>query len=129
MKKLDINTVLQGIQLILLVIIGYLIFSSNSNLKTMTLELDRAKKELESAEDSIINIRTKLKQSNTALERVYLEKDIIIRQRDSLLFDFKRKNTKNKNILSAIKDSIILNNQKLKEDKILLDKLFDIKAP
>ena len=129
MKKLNISTILQLIALVFLLVIGYMTFNSSSNWKIIKSELDQAKKELQVSRDTLSATKANLQKSLTELKKIQLQKGIITRQRDSLLFDFKKQNAKDWQELTALKDSIAKNNDKLNEDKVLLDRLFDIDNP
>lgn len=126
MKSTNISTILQIVALIFLIIIGYMTFNSGSNWKIIKSELDRARDELKVSRDTLAITKSNLQNSIQELKKINLQKDIIIRQRDSLLFDFKRKNARDWNELEAIKDSITKNNKKLTEEKALLDRLFGL---
>lgn len=126
MKSTNISTILQVVALIFLIIIGYMTFNSESNWKIIKSELDKARDELKVSRDTLAVTKSNLQNSIQELKKMNLQKDIIIRQRDSLLFDFKRKNAKDWNELEAIKDSIFKNNKKLTEEKALLDRLFGL---
>lgn len=126
MKSTNISTILQIVALIFLIIIGYMTFNSGSNWKIIKSELDKARDELKVSRDTLAATKSNLQNSIQELKKMNLQKDIIIRQRDSLLFDFKRKNAKDWNELEAIKDSILKNNKKLTEEKAVLDKLFGL---
>ncbi len=126
MKSTNISTILQIVALIFLIIIGYMTFNSGSNWKIIKSELDKARDELKVSRDTLAVTKSNLQNSIQELKKMNLQKDIIIRQRDSLLFDFKRKNAKDWNELEAIKDSILKNNKKLTEEKAVLDKLFGL---
>ncbi|MAQ75337.1 MAG: hypothetical protein CL613_03260 [Aquimarina sp.] len=129
MKKLNISTILQLIALVFLLVIGYMTFNSSSNWKIIKSELDQAKKELQASRDTLSATKANLQKSLTELKKIQLQKGIITRQRDSLLFDFKKQNAKDWEELTALKDSIAKNNDKLNEDKVLLDRLFEIDNP
>ena len=126
MNNINANTILQIVALLFLVVIGYMIFNSGSNWKIIKSELDNARQELKVSRDTLAVTKSNLQNSVKELKKLQLQKDIITRQRDSLLFDFKRKNAKDWNELEAIKDTISQNNKKLTEHKVLLDKLFGI---
>lgn len=126
MKSISTNTILQIVALLFLIIIGYMTFNSGSNWKIIQSELDKARKELKTSRDTLAITKSNLQNSIKEFEKMKLQKDIISRQRDSLLFDFKRKNAKDWNELEAIKDTILKNNEKLIEEKALLDRLFGI---
>lgn len=126
MKSTNVSTILQIVALIFLIIIGYMTFNSGSNWKIIKSELDKARDELKVSRDTLAVTKSNLQSSIQELKKMNLQKDIIIRQRDSLLFDFKRKNAKDWNELEAIKDSILKNNKKLTEEKAVLDKLFGL---
>ncbi|WP_062054697.1 hypothetical protein [Aquimarina longa] len=126
MKSITTNTILQIVALIFLIIIGYMTFNSGSNWKIIKSELDNAREELKTSRDTLAITKSNLRNSIKELEKINLQKDIITRQRDSLLFDFKKKNARDWEELKAIKDTIIKNNQKLTEEKAVLDKLFGI---
>ena len=126
MKSISTNTILQIVALLFLIIIGYMTFNSGSNWKIIQSELDNARKELKTSRDTLAITKSNLQNSIKEFEKMKLQKDIISRQRDSLLFDFKRKNAKDWNELEAIKDTILKNNEKLIEEKALLDRLFGI---
>lgn len=129
MKKISTNTILQIIALIFLVIMVYMTFNSSSNWKVIKTELDNARRELKISKDTLTATRSNLQKSLKELEKVQLQKGIVTSQRDSLLFDFKKKNAKDWEELTAIKDSIAKNNDELNENKVLLDKLFNIESP
>lgn len=129
MKKISTNTILQIIALIFLVIMVYMTFNSSSNWKVIKTELDNARRELKISKDTLTATRSNLQKSLKELEKIQLQKGIVTSQRDSLLFDFKKKNAKDWEELTAIKDSIAKNNDELNENKVLLDKLFNIEGP
>ncbi len=126
MKNINANTILQIVALLFLIVIGYMIFNSGSNWKIIKSELDNARQELKVSRDTLTVTKSNLQNSVKALKKLQLQKDIVTRQRDSLLFDFKKKNARDWNELEAIKDTISKNNKKLTEHKVLLDKLFGI---
>lgn len=126
MKNVNTNTVLQIIALIFLIIIVYMSFRSGSHLEIIKTELDRAREELQLSRDTLMITKTKLKKALKDFEKMKVQKDILIHKRDSLLFDFKKKNAKDWDELQAIKDSIKNTNKKIIEDKVTLDKLFGI---
>lgn len=126
MKNINANTILHIVAILFLIVIGYMVFNSGSNWKTIKTELDNARQELKTSRDTLAVTKSNLQNSVKELKKLQLQKDIVTSQRDSLLFDFKRKNAKDWDELKSIKDTISKNNKKLNEHKVLLDKLFGI---
>ncbi|WP_378179119.1 hypothetical protein [Aquimarina sp. SS2-1] len=124
MNTLNISTILQIVAVIFLIIIGYMTFNSSENWKVVTSELEKANKELRVSKDTLAVTKGLLENSRKAFKQMKVQKDLLIHQRDSLLFAFKRKNAKDWNELQNIKDSIQVNNNQLAKDRILLEGLF-----
>ncbi len=127
MKNINTNTILQIVALLFLVIIGYMTFSSGSKWEIIEKDLNDAKQELKSSEATLKATKVELETSKEEFKKMRLQKDLLIHQRDSLIFDFKKKNAKDWEELQRIKDSIKLNNDKLAEEKALIKSLFGIK--
>ncbi|WP_130734459.1 hypothetical protein [Flavobacterium sp. J27] len=126
MKNISINTVLQSITLLFLIIIGYFMFTSNSNWQIITAELKKAKKELQLATDSIMVTQEQLERTKHEFQQMKVQKDFLIHTRDSLLLTFQRNNAKDWEDLQNIKDSIARTNEKLDKDRLLLEGLFGL---
>ena len=126
MKNISINTVLQSIALLFLVIIGYFMFTSNSNWQIITAELKKAKSELQLATDSIRATNDQLQRAKLEFQQMKVQKDLLIHTRDSLLLTFQKSNAKDWEDLVKIKDSIARTNEKLDKDRLLLESLFGI---
>lgn len=126
MKNIPIQTILQSIALLFLVIIGYFMFTSSSNWQIVTSELEKVKKELELSTDSITATKVQLEKTKQEFQQMKVQKDLLIHTRDSLIFSFKRNNAKDWEDLQKIKDSIALTNEKLDKDRLLLEGLFGL---
>ncbi len=126
MKNIPIQTILQSIALLFLAIIGYFMFTSSSNWQIVTLELEKVKKELKFATDSILATKVQLEKTKQEFQQMKVQKDLLIHTRDSLIFSFKRNNANDWEDLQKIKDSIALTNEKLDKDRLLLDGLFGL---
>ena len=126
MKGIQINTVLQVVALLFLIIIGYMTFNSSENWKVITSELEKANKELKISKDTLAITKELLKNSRIEFKQMKAQKDLIIHKRDSLLLAFKRKNAKDWNELQVIKDSIQFTNDQLAKDRVLLQGLFGL---
>ncbi|MGY3792051.1 hypothetical protein [Aquimarina sp. 433] len=126
MKSINISTVLQIVALIFLIIIGYMTFNSSENWKVLTTELEKANKELEISKDTLAITKNLLKNSRIEFKQMKAQKDLLIHQRDSILFAFKKKNAKDWNELQNIKDSIQQTNTQLTKDRVLLEGLFGL---
>ncbi|AUC16317.1 hypothetical protein BTO06_14680 [Tenacibaculum sp. SZ-18] len=126
MKSNNINTLLQIVAIIILLIIGYLVFKSSSNWKIIEIELDNVRNELKVSKNNMLNAKTELENFKIEFEQMKAKKDFIIHKRDSLIFHFKRKNAKDWQELESIKDSIRVINDKLVQDRLILDGLFGI---
>ncbi len=126
MKSINTNTILQIVALLFLVIIGYMTFSSGSKWDIIKSELDRARDELKVSKETLITTQTNLKNSKKEFEQMKAQKDLIIHTRDSLIFDFKKKNAKDWEELQRIKDSIKFNNDKLARDRAIVDGLLGL---
>ncbi len=126
MKSDKINTLLQIVAIIILLIIGYLVFKSSSNWKVIEIELNNARQELKTSKDNVVNAKTELEKFRKEFEQMKAKKDFIIHQRDSLIFHFRKKNAKDWNELQRIKDSIKSVNDKLAKDRVILDGLFGV---
>ena len=124
MKNISTSLILQIVALIFLIIIGYMMFNSGSKWDIISNELERARKELDSSKKVLKNTQSQLTESLHEIERMNLQKDIFKRERDSLLFDFKKNTAEDWDELTAIKDSIKKNHDKLVSERILLDSLF-----
>ncbi len=126
MKNINTNTILQIVALLFLVIIGYMTFSSGSKWEIIEKDLNAAKKELTLSKETLKTTKAELETSKVEFKKMKLHKDLLIHKRDSLIFDFKKKNAKDWEELQRIKDSIKLTNDKLAEDKALINSLFGI---
>lgn len=126
MKSNNVNTLLQIVAIIILLIIGYLVFKSSSNWKVIEIELNNARQELQTSKDNVVNAKTELEKFRKEFEQMKAQKDFIIHKRDSLILDFKRKNARDWNELQRIKDSIKAVNDKLAKDRVILDGLFGV---
>lgn len=126
MKNINTNTILQIVALLFLVIIGYMSFSSGSNWKVIQQQLDETKQELKDSKEALTATKAELENSKEEFKKMKLQKDFLIHQRDSLIFDFKKKNAKDWEELQRIKDSIQATNDKLAEDKALIKSVFGI---
>ncbi|WP_299897967.1 hypothetical protein [uncultured Aquimarina sp.] len=126
MKSINISTVLQIVALIFLIIIGYMTFNSSENWKVITSELEKANKELKISKDTLAITKNLLKNSRIEFKQMKAQKDLLIHQRDSILFAFKKKNAKDWNELQNIKDSIQQTNNQLTKDRVLLEGLFGL---
>lgn len=126
MKSINISTVLQIVALIFLIIIGYMTFNSSENWKVITSELEKANKELKISKDTLAITKDLLKNSRIEFKQIKAQKDLLIHQRDSILFAFKKKNAKDWNELQNIKDSIQQTNNQLTKDRVLLEGLFGL---
>ncbi|AXT61377.1 hypothetical protein D1816_13810 [Aquimarina sp. AD10] len=120
MKNINPNTILQIVALLFLVIIGYMTFNSGSNWKIIKSELDRAREELKTSKETLVSTKSDLEKFKKEFEKMRLQKDLLIHKRDSLIFDFQKKNAKDWEELQRIKDSIKINNDQLAEDKALI---------
>ncbi|WP_075343719.1 hypothetical protein [Tenacibaculum agarivorans] len=126
MKSTNINTLLQIVALIFLLIIGYLVFSSSSNWRVIKRELDNAQQELKTSKEKVVNAKSELDKFKKEFEKMKAQKDLLIHKRDSLILEFKRKNAKDWQELQQIKDSIKNTNDKLVKDRLILNGLFGI---
>ncbi|CAL2057953.1 hypothetical protein [Tenacibaculum sp. 190524A05c] len=126
MKSNNVNTLLQIVAIIILLIVGYLVFKSSSNWKVIEIELNNARQELQTSKDNVVNAKTELEKFRKEFEQMKAQKDFIIHKRDSLILDFKRKNARDWNELQRIKDSIKAVNDKLAKDRVILDGLFGV---
>ena len=126
MKNIPINTVLQSIALLFLAIIGYFMFTSSSNWQIVTTELEKAKKELKFATDSILATKVQLEKTKKEFQQMKVQKDLLIHTRDSLILSFQKNNAKDWEDLQKIKDSIARTNEKLDKDRLLLESLFGL---
>ncbi|MEW7289078.1 hypothetical protein [Aquimarina sp. 2304DJ70-9] len=126
MKNTNIGIILQVIALLFLIAIGYLIFNSNANWKTITVELNKAKEELNISKDVITATKFQLENSKKEFVQMKAQKDLIIHRRDSLILSFKRKNAKDWTDLQRIKDSIQRTNDRLAKDRVVLEGLFGL---
>ncbi len=126
MKNINTNTILQIVALLFLVIIGYMSFSSGSNWKVIQEQLKNTKEELKVSKETLVATKSELENSKKEFKKMKLQKDLLIHKRDSLIFDFKKKNAKDWEELQRIKDSIKVTNDKLAEDKVLINSLFGI---
>lgn len=126
MKSINISTLLQVVALIFLIIIGYMTFNSSENWKVITSELEKANKELKISKDTLAITKDLLQKSNIEFKQMKAQKDLLIHQRDSILFAFKKKNAKDWNELQNIKDSIQQTNTQLTKDRVLLEGLFGL---
>ncbi|MFD2563150.1 hypothetical protein [Aquimarina rubra] len=124
MKTINISTILQIVAVIFLIIIGYMTFNSSENWKVVTSELEKANQELRVSKDTLAVTKGLLENSRIEFKKMKAQKDLLIHQRDSLLFAFKRKNAKDWDELQNIKDSIQVNNNQLAKDRVLLEGLF-----
>jgi len=103
-----------------------LTFNSSENWKIITSELEKANKELEISKDTLAITKDLLKNARLEFQQMKIQKDLMIHERDSLLFSFKRKNAKDWDELQNIKDSIQLTNDQLAKERTLLDGLFGL---
>ncbi|CAL2078208.1 hypothetical protein [Tenacibaculum sp. 190524A05c] len=126
MKSNNVNTLLQIVAIIILLIVGYLVFKSSSNWKVIEIELNNARQELQTSKANVVNAKTELEKFRKEFEQMKAQKDFIIHKRDSLILDFKRKNARDWNELQRIKDSIKAVNDKLAKDRVILDGLFGV---
>lgn len=126
MKNIKSSVVLQIMALIFLIIIGYMTFNSSENWKIITSELEKVNEELEISKDTLTITKNLLENSRLEFKQMKVQKDLIIHQRDSILFAFKRKNAKDWSELQNIKDSIELTNNQLTKDRVVLDGLFGL---
>ncbi len=126
MKSSNINTILQIVAILFLVIIGYMSFSSGSNWKIIKSELERAREELETSKDTLAVTKANLKTSIKEISKLKLQKDLITHKRDSIVLEFERKNAKDWEDLTSIKNSIEETNIRIKMEQKLLDSLFGI---
>lgn len=126
MKNISVNTILQIVAIIFLVIIGYMTFNSSGNWKLMKSELKKVEKEIQRSKDTLSATKKLLTKSQLEFKQLKVQKDLIIHQRDSLLLAFKRKNAKDWDELQIIKDSIKSTNDQLSEDRLLLKNLFGL---
>ncbi len=127
MKSVNINTILQIVALLFLLIIGYMTFRSGSKWESIQKDLDDARRELKTSRDTLTITQSRLKKSMVEIERMNLQKDIFKRERDSILLSFKKETAADWDALVAIKDSIKENQEKLIAERVLLDSLFSIK--
>ncbi|WP_025741230.1 hypothetical protein [Aquimarina pacifica] len=127
MKSTNINTILQIVGLVFLIIIGYMTFSSGSKWESIQKDLDNVRNELKTSRDTLKITQTRLKSSLEEIEKMNLQKDIFKRERDSIILDFKKETAADWDALVAIKDSIKENQEKLIAERVLLDSLFNIK--
>ncbi len=126
MKNTAINTLLQIVTLLLVVIIGYVTFKSNANWDIISTELTKAKDNLTIAKRTITQTKSELDSARKEFERMKAQKELIIHKRDSLILSFKRKNAKNWIDLQRIKDSIQRTNDRLAEDRSILEGLLGL---
>jgi len=126
MKNVNTNTILQIVALLFLGIIGYMTFSSGSNWKIIKSELERARKELEISKDTLSVTQSKLKTSIKEIQKLKLQKDLIKHKRDSLVLEFEKKNAKDWETLTHIKDSLKKINRTIIKEEEILDSLFGI---
>ncbi len=126
MKNINTNTILQIVALLFLVIIGYMSFSSGSKWEVIQQQLNITQQELKTSEETLKTTKAELETSKEEFQKMKLQKDLLIHKRDSLIFDFKKKNAKDWEELQRIKDSIKFTNDKLAEDKALINSLFGI---
>jgi len=126
MNKPNLNTILQIIALVFLLIIGYLTLRSSSNWKIVKSELQQAKENVKQSQDSLVATISRLEISKKEFETMKAQKDLIIHQRDSLILDYKRRNTRDLRSLQAIKDSIKRLNTQLTKDREIVNRLLGI---
>ncbi|MDO6605322.1 hypothetical protein [Arenibacter palladensis] len=124
MKNNNIQIVLQIIALVFLFILFYTTFTFNSNWKVIEDELKNARMELNISKDTILKIRKSIKTTSFELEKLKLQKSLVTQQRDSFLLEFKKQNSVDWDHRIAFKDSLDAVNKRIKEDEILLKKLF-----
>ena len=124
MKNNNIQIVLQIIALVFLFILFYTTFTFNSNWKVIEDELKNARMELNISKDTILKIRKSIKTTSFELEKLKLQKSLVTQQRDSFLLEFKKQNSIDWDHRIAFKDSLDAVNKRIKEDEILLKKLF-----
>lgn len=127
MKNSNINTILQIIAIVFLIVIGYFTLSSNDNLNIISTELKNTKEELKNSKETIISVQNELKTAQMEFKKMKAQKDLIIHKRDSLILSFEKRNAKDWEDLMRIKDSIKITNDKLTEDRLILDRLFGLK--
>jgi len=125
-KKININTVLQIVALIILIVVGYLTFKSSANWKLFKFELENARKELRTSIDTLTVTKQKLANSLKTIDQLQIEKDLIRLKRDSIIMDLKRKNAKDWEELTELKDSISKINDKISEDLALLRRVYGL---
>ncbi len=123
---MKINTILQIIALVFLIVIGYISFNSGSNWKIIKSELDRAREELRTSKDTLAATKTNLKKSLKEINKLKLQKDLIAHKRDSLLLDFGEKNAIDWDHKMKFKDSLKKIQDKITVETKLLDSLFGL---
>lgn len=123
---MKINTILQVVALVFLVIIGYISFNSGSNWKIIKSELDRAKKELKTSRDTLAITQANLQKSLKEISKLKLQKDLVTHKRDSLLLDFGEKNAKDWDHKMKLQDSLKKIQDKITVETKLLDSLFGL---
>lgn len=90
------------------------------------MELKKTKQELSTIKGTIVRAKETLNLVKMEIKQITARKNFIIHQRDSLLLDFKKQNTKDWTELQKIKDSIIAVQEKLNKDRLILNALFGI---
>jgi len=126
MNKPNLNTILQIIALVFLLIIGDITLRSSSNWKIVKSEMQQAKENVKQSQDSLVATISRLEISKKEFETMKAQKDLIIHQRDSLILDYKRRNTRDLRSLQAIKDSIKRLNTQLTKDREIVNRLLGI---
>ncbi|TSE08292.1 MULTISPECIES: hypothetical protein [Aquimarina] len=123
---MKINTILQIVALVFLVIIGYISFNSGSNWKIIKSELDRAREELKISKDTLAATKINLQKSLKEINKLKLQKDLVTHKRDSLLLDFGEKNAIDWDHKMKLQDSLKKIQDKITVETKLLDSLFGL---
>jgi len=124
MNKLNTNTILQIVALLFLVILGYMAFRSESKWGILKQEIKDTVREIEASQDTLKVAKAKLAQYQKDFEIMKLQKDVLIHKRDSVILEFRKKNTRDTKKLKGIKDSIKSTNALLAKEEALLKKVF-----
>jgi len=101
-------------------------FNSGSNWKVIKEQLKETQSQLQKSQETLNATKATLEKVTLEFEKMKIQKDLLIHRRDSLLFDFKKKNAKGGKELQRIKDSIKATNDKLVADKALIKSLFGV---
>lgn len=125
MNNTHLSLVLQGIAIFFLILLAYLNLNSQFEWKSVGKELQMIRTTIRVTTDSLLASKNKLKKRTTALKKIQIQKDILRSERDSILFDFKRKNAKDWKELSEINDTLSKIHTRIQADMLLLDKIFD----